>query len=197
MTQKPEEGNAGWLVWQHEYLPAIIDWSDPVLTHGLSQRIKYVRLVRRRASSPHAQGADCEGYRYYTQLIVEGVPYLKPKHTVGASTLGLDLGPSTIAIVPQEGEARLLSFCAELKADQQVKRRLQRKVRAPAQSQQPAQLRPTGTSAPCKARLETQPGVQGDSAKAGLPRTQAGCSSQEFARPAGARGGGMWHDHHH
>ena len=128
VTQKPEEGNAGWLVWQHEYLPAIIDWNDPVLRYGLSQRIKYVRLVRRRASSPHAQGADCEGYRYYTQLIVEGVPYLKPKHTVGASTLGLDLGPSTIAIVPQEGEARLLSFCAELKDDQQVKRRLQRKL---------------------------------------------------------------------
>jgi len=120
VMQKPEEGNAGWLVWQHEYLQALIDWSDPVVTHGLSQRIKYVRLVRRRASSPHAQGADCEGYRYYMQLVVEGVPYLKPKHTVGASTLGLDLGPSTIAIVPQEGEARLLSFCAELKADQQV-----------------------------------------------------------------------------
>ena len=45
VMQKPEEGNAGWLVWQHEYLPAIIDWNDPVLRYGLSQRIKYVRLV--------------------------------------------------------------------------------------------------------------------------------------------------------
>src|SRR5207237_10042 len=85
-------------------------------------------LVRRHASSPRAQGADCEGSRYFAQLIVEGLPYLKPKHSVGAGTLGLDLGPSTIAIVPQEGEARLLSFCAELTPNQQKKRRLQRKL---------------------------------------------------------------------
>jgi len=121
--QAPEEGNAGWLVWQHDHLPALIDWNDPVLKHGLEQRIKF---VRRRASSPRAQGADCEGYRYAAQLVVEGLPYAKPKHRVGTGTLGLDLGPSSIAIVPQEGEARLLSFCAELKPDQQAKRRLQR-----------------------------------------------------------------------
>jgi hypothetical protein len=59
---------------------------------------------------------------------VEGLPYQKPKHSVGAGTLGLDLGPSTIAIVPQEGESRLLCFCAELKPNQQKKRRLQRKL---------------------------------------------------------------------
>ncbi len=103
--------------------PALIDWNDPRLKHGLEQRIKF---VRRRASSPRAQGADCEGYRYAAQLVVEGLPYAKPKHRVGTGTLGLDLGPSSIAIVPQEGEARLLSFCAELKPDQQAKRRLQR-----------------------------------------------------------------------
>jgi Putative transposase DNA-binding domain len=42
--------------------------------------------------------------------------------------VGLDLGPSTIAIVPQEGEARLLPFCSELKTGKQMKRRLQRKL---------------------------------------------------------------------
>jgi hypothetical protein len=41
------QGNAGWLVWQHDHLPALIDWNDPVLKHGLQQRIKFVRLVRR------------------------------------------------------------------------------------------------------------------------------------------------------
>jgi transposase len=128
VLQTPQEGNAGWLVWQGEELPALIDWNDPVLKHGLSQRIKFVRLVRRRASSPRAQGADCEGYRYCAQLVVEGLTYAKPKHRVGTGRLGLDLGPSTIAIVTQEGEARLLSFCAELKPKQQAKRRLQRKL---------------------------------------------------------------------
>jgi hypothetical protein len=61
VLQSPEEGNAGWLVWGMDRLPALIDWHDPVVTHGVSHRIKYVRLVRRRASSPQAQGADCTG----------------------------------------------------------------------------------------------------------------------------------------
>ena len=128
VLQSPEEGHAGWLVWQEDRLPALIDWTDPIVKHGLSHRIKYVRLLRRRASSPQAQGADCEGYRYYAQLALEGVPYQKPKHQGGTATIGLDLGPSTIALVPQEAEARLLSFCSELKTDQRKKHRLQRKL---------------------------------------------------------------------
>ncbi len=34
------------------------------------------------------------------QLALEGVPYHKPGHMVGTDTVGLDLGPSSIAIVP-------------------------------------------------------------------------------------------------
>jgi Helix-turn-helix domain len=128
VLQAPEEGNAGWLVWHEDHLTALIDWNDPVVKHGLSQRIKYVRLVRRRASSSRAKGADCESFRYFAQLVVEGLSYQKPRHAVGMGTLGLDLGPSTITIVPQQGEARLLSFCAELTPNQQKKRRLQRKL---------------------------------------------------------------------
>jgi transposase len=102
----PEEGNAGWLVWQQDRLPALIERQDPVVKYGLDQRIKYVRLIRRQASSPQAQGAaGCEGYRYYAQLVLEGIPYQKPKHQARTATVGLDLGPSTIAIVPQEGNA--------------------------------------------------------------------------------------------
>ena len=93
VLQSPEEGNAGWLIWQQDHLPALIDWHDPVVKHGLEQHIKYVRLIRRHASSPQAQGADCEGYRYYAQLALEGVPYQKPKHQAGTAIVGLDLGP--------------------------------------------------------------------------------------------------------
>lgn len=128
LLERPEEGHAGYLVWQQDHLPAMIDWNDPVVKHGLDSRIKYVRLIRRRASSASAQGADGEGYRYYAQLALEGVPYQKPKHQVGTETVGLDIGPSSIAIVPQQGEARLLPFCGELKADKRKKRRLQRKL---------------------------------------------------------------------
>ncbi len=128
VLERPEQGRAGYLAWQKDRLPAMIEWNDPVVKHSLDQRIKYVRLIRRRASSPQAQGADCDGYRYYAQLALEGVPYQKPKHHVGTATVGLDLGPSTIAIVAQEGEAHLLSFCGELAPDKRKKRRLARKL---------------------------------------------------------------------
>jgi hypothetical protein len=124
----PNAGEGGFLLWNKEVLSARIDWRDAVVQHSLRHPIKYARLVRRKASSPRAQGADSEGYRYYVQLALEGKPYQKPKHTVGTEVVGLDIGPSTIAIVPQQGEAQLLPFCEELRPDARAKRRLQRKL---------------------------------------------------------------------
>jgi hypothetical protein len=60
-----EEGKDGYLVWGMDCLRALIDWHDPVVKHGLSRRIKYARLLRRRATSPKARGADSLGFRYY------------------------------------------------------------------------------------------------------------------------------------
>jgi len=126
LLQKPEIGNQGYLLWKQDQLLALIDWNDPVVKHGLGHRIKFARLVQRKASSPKAQGADALGYRYWVQLALEGVPYPKPKHTVGADTLGADLGPSTIALVPRRAEASLAVFCEELAPDEKELRRLQR-----------------------------------------------------------------------
>src|SRR6266446_9735668 len=118
VLQKPEDGHHGFLIWQDDHLPARIDWNDPVVKYGLDHRIKYARLIRRPASSPRAQGADCQGDRYFVQLALEGVPFHKPKHPVGTDTIGLDLGPSTIASVAREGEARLEQFGEELVPDE-------------------------------------------------------------------------------
>ena len=128
VLQKPEEGNQGVLLWKNDHLAALIDWDDPVVKHGLSQRIKYARLVQRKASSPEAQGADCQGYRYCVQLVLEGLPYHKPRHTVGIETIGADLGPSSIALVPREAEASLEVFCEQLAPDERHLRRLQRQM---------------------------------------------------------------------
>ncbi|HEX6108677.1 MAG TPA: transposase, partial [Ktedonobacteraceae bacterium] len=128
VLQTPEEGHAGYLVWHDDQLPAIINWNDPVVKHGLLHRIKYARLIRRRASSPRAQGTDSQGERYSVQLALSGVPYQKPKHSVGSDTIGLDLGPASIAIVPREAEARLDPLCAELQPDAKAIRRLQRQM---------------------------------------------------------------------
>lgn len=58
VLQAPKEGHHGWLVWGKERYYALIDWHDPVVQYGLRHRIKYARLLRRKASSPRAQGAD-------------------------------------------------------------------------------------------------------------------------------------------
>jgi hypothetical protein len=128
VLQQAEDGHQGWVVWGQDRLPVLIDGQDAVVRHGLTQRIKYVRLIRRKASSPRAQGADERGERYYAQLVLEGTPYRKPTHVVGKGVIGLDLGPSTIAIVPREGEARLALLCEELHPNTRAKRRLERKL---------------------------------------------------------------------
>jgi hypothetical protein len=128
VLQTPEAGHAGYLVWKEDQFRAIIDWNDPVVKYGIDHQIKYARLIRRKASSLKATGADCQGYRYFVQLALEGTPYQKPKHGVGRAIVGLDLGPSTIAIVPREGEARLGLLCEELQPDAKEIRRLQRKM---------------------------------------------------------------------
>ena len=93
VLEPPEEGNRGWLIWKEDQLPVVIEWDDEVVAHGLRQRIKYARLVQRRASSEHAAGADRQGYRYFVQLACEGVPHHKQKHLVGQDIIGADLGP--------------------------------------------------------------------------------------------------------
>jgi hypothetical protein len=128
VLEPPEEGNRGWLIWKEDQLPAVIDWDDEVVAHGLRHRIKYARLVQRRASSGRAAGADRQGYRYFVQLALCGLPLQKPKHPVGRDIIGADLGPSTIALVPRAGEASLSLFCEKLAPDEQAIRRLQRRM---------------------------------------------------------------------
>jgi hypothetical protein len=52
----PGEGDGGFLIWNEQVIPALINWRDPVVQHGLRHPIKYVRLLRRKASSPQARG---------------------------------------------------------------------------------------------------------------------------------------------
>src|SRR6266581_4063031 len=110
--------------WIAEHLDAVLAQTLAIRAY----RIKYARLIRRPVSSPNAQGADCQGNRYFVQLVLAGLPYHKPGHTVGTDTIGLDLGPSSIASVPQHGEARLEILGGELVPDEQAIRRLQRKM---------------------------------------------------------------------
>jgi len=107
------------VLWNGLDLPMVkAAHKDPVTQHGLSSRVKYVRIVRREV---HGRT------RYYAQLVCEGHPYQKPEHKIGTETVGLDIGPSTIAVVG-ETQASLEPFCEPVVRDHQRIRRLQRKL---------------------------------------------------------------------
>lgn len=40
VLQPPEEGNAGYLLWQDDQVEALLDWDDPLVTYGLAHRVK-------------------------------------------------------------------------------------------------------------------------------------------------------------
>ena len=188
VLQKPEEGNQGMVLWKGDALLALIDWNDPVVKHGLAHRIKYARLISRRASSRRAAGADSQGNRYSVQLALEGLPYHKPKHLVGSDTIGLDLGPSSIAVVPHDGEASLSVFCEALQPDAKAMRRMPRKMDRAAASCQPGALRctrPHQEARQAEAGLEKQQELSENQAAQSYQRTQVGGSSSE---PAWAQG---------
>ncbi len=104
--------------WKGLMLPARIDPRDPVLAHGLACPVKYVRLVRRKLGLRN---------RFYAQLVCEGTPYRKPQHILGTGVVGLDLGPSTIAVVAQQAALRE-PFCPEVAPEAQALRRLERQL---------------------------------------------------------------------
>jgi len=108
----------GSVVWSGLELQAIINEKDLVLMHGLQSPIKYVRIIRRKFG---------ERNRFFAQLVCEGFPYSKPANYSGNGVVGLDIGPSTIAIVSEQA-AELKTFCDKLVKRKQYIRRLQRKM---------------------------------------------------------------------
>lgn len=123
------------LAWTGLEIETIIDLTDPVIRHGLEHRIKYVRLTRRIEHGKQ---------RYYAQLVCEGLPYQKPANTVGRAIVGLDLGPSTIAVVAGD-TAFLRRFCDELEPIQHETRLIQRALDRSRRKNNPANFNADGT----------------------------------------------------
>ena len=117
--------NASGILWRENMvkwlgleLPAVINPDDKVIAYGLTCKIKFVRIVRRKLN---------HRVRFYAQLICEGQPYQKEKNTLGQGVAGIDIGPSTLAVVTDES-ASLEHFCDELEPKQKEIRKLQRKL---------------------------------------------------------------------
>ena len=84
----------GSLCWLGLKIPVRVRANDLYAQKALCDRIKYCRIVRRWHGN---------GFRYFLQLVLEGTPPNKPKHTVKHARGGLDLGTSTVAAVSSEG----------------------------------------------------------------------------------------------
>jgi transposase len=121
--------------WSGLQCLALITSNDPVILHGLNSKVKYVRLVRRKVSGKN---------RFYAQLVCEGKPFIKPKNTLGKGNVGIDIGPSTIAIVSDK-ECHLKQFASSLDFDAARIRRLQRKMDRSRRANNPDNFNPNGT----------------------------------------------------
>lgn len=126
----------GKVVWLGLELEPIIQGYDPVIQHGLASPVKYVRLVRRKRKLKNL---------FYVQLINEGIPFQKPAHKIGSGIIGIDIGPSTIAIVG-DNDASLQQFVTDLKFSEKKIRSLQRKMDRSRRANNPANYNPNGTN---------------------------------------------------
>ena len=132
--------NTGYVEWKGLKLKCIIDVNDKVVMHGLSHRVKYCRIVKRIFNGKA---------RFFVQLVLEGKPY--QKFSPSDNTVGLDIGPSTIAVVTDDNAA-LERFCDELSLKQKEIRRLQRKLDRQRRANNPQNYNPDGTIKPGKKR---------------------------------------------
>lgn len=97
-------------------LKCLIDPKDQWMQHALKHRIKYCRIIKKEVKGKN---------RFYVQLILEGHPHRK--YELGKEEIGLDIGPSTIAIVG-ESHAILKEFCEEVVLFDKEKRKINRKL---------------------------------------------------------------------
>ncbi|MGF6950235.1 putative transposase [Neobacillus sp. B4I6] len=97
-------------------LKCLSDPKDLWMQHALKHRIKYCRIIKKEVKGKN---------RFYVQLILEGYPYRK--YELGKEEIGLDIGPSTIAMVG-ESKAELKEFCEEVVGIDKEKRRINRKM---------------------------------------------------------------------
>ncbi|QST02528.1 transposase (plasmid) [Pontibacillus sp. ALD_SL1] len=109
-----------------------INPKDKWMQHALKQRIKYCRLISKVVKGKR---------KFYLQLILEGQPY--QKHSLGTEETGIDVGPSTIAVV-SDTKAELKEFCSELVFLDKEKRRLQRKMDRQRRKNNPDNYLPNG-----------------------------------------------------
>jgi hypothetical protein len=120
------------LVWGDLILQPLIGENDPVLLHGLNSPVKYVRLIKRELNGKT---------RYFAQLVNEGLPFQKPKNTVGDDLIGLDLNVSAVAVVG-DTRSELLPFANKVPTYDKEIAALQRQMQRSQRTSNPENYEP-------------------------------------------------------
>jgi len=104
--------------WLGLTLPLKLEPRDPDgwQAQALACRTKYCRVLRKTIRGQA---------RWYCQLVQEGSPPRKTKNRISEGSVGLDIGPSTIAIV-SEVDAKVQQFCPTVQEPWEDTKRIQR-----------------------------------------------------------------------
>lgn len=123
----------GRLHWNGLVIQPRLKKKDSYATAALKSRVKYCRITRR------VVGSTCH---YYLQLILEGTP--PAKHETGAGRCGIDIGPSTTAIVT-DSCCDLSVLGENVKRHEKEIRILNRKLDRSRRAMNPENYNPDGT----------------------------------------------------
>lgn len=102
-------------------------------TSVLNDRTKYCRIVRKKFSI---------GWRYYVQLVQEGIPPLR--HVVGTGRIGIDIGTSTVAAV-SDTKCHLTELGEGIEVSDKKIRKMQRKLERSRRASNPGNYNADGT----------------------------------------------------
>lgn len=130
------------LVWNELEIPVVIKKNDEYAQMALENRIKYCRVLRRFIRGK---------YKYYIQLVLEGLPPIKVnketgkvKNNIGSGKVGIDIGTQTIAI-SSEIDVKLLELAPGINNIEKEKRLLLRKLDRQRRANNPNKYNKDGT----------------------------------------------------
>ena len=130
------------LVWNRLEIPVVIKKNDVYVQMALMNKIKYCRIIRK-----YIRGK----YKYYVQLILDGVPPTKInnqtgeiKNGIGSGRVGIDIGTQTIAYTSKY-DVKLLELAPDVDNIEKEKRRLNRKLDRQRRANNPDNYNEDGT----------------------------------------------------
>lgn len=130
------------LMWNGLEIPVVIKKNDVYAQMALMNKIKYCRIIRKFIRGK---------YKYYVQLILDGIPPMKInnetgeiKNGIGSGRVGIDIGTQTIAYTSKY-DVKLLELAPNVDNIEKEKRRLNRKLDGQRRANNPDNYNKDGT----------------------------------------------------